>query len=40
MYISGIFGYLMWPVIILLSYWLIRRALKKFDRKLAEEEKK
>lgn len=28
----------MWPVIILISYWLIRWALKRFDKTLAEEQ--
>jgi predicted permease len=37
MYISSIIGYLMWPVIILISYWMVRWALRKFDKKVAEE---
>ena len=38
MYISSIIGYLTWPALIILSYYMILWALKKFDRKLAEDE--
>lgn len=37
MYISNIIGYLTWPAIIILSYWMIRWALKRFEKKLAED---
>lgn len=37
MYISGIIGYLMWPVIILVSYWMVRWAVRKFEKKVEKE---
>lgn len=40
MHLSGIIGYLLWPVIILISYYMIRWALKRFDKKVAEEAEK
>ncbi|MDA3822929.1 MAG: hypothetical protein PF450_10025 [Bacteroidales bacterium] len=40
MYLSGIIGYLIWPVIIFISYWMIQWALKKFDKKVAEDAEK
>lgn len=38
MYIESIIGYLMWPVIILFSYWMVRVALKRFERRYAEDQ--
>jgi len=37
--ISSIIGYLMWPVMIIISYWMVIWALKRFEKNLAEEEK-
>jgi hypothetical protein len=34
MYISSILWYLSWPIFIILSYYLIRYALKKFEKML------
>jgi hypothetical protein len=36
MIISGILGLMLWPAIILLSYYLIKLALKHFEKKLEE----
>ena len=30
-------GYLIWPVMIIISYWLIRLALRHFEKKQTEE---
>ncbi len=38
MYIGSIIGYLMWPVIILFSYWMVRVVLRRFERKYAEQQ--
>jgi|GEM_PF-806409 len=40
MYIESIIGYLMWPVIILISYRMVRIALKRFERRYAEDQGK
>lgn len=37
MILSGIIGLLSWPALIIISYVLIRLALKKFESKLEEE---
>ncbi len=37
MYISGIIGYLMWPVMIWISYKLVRWALMRFEKIYAEQ---
>jgi len=36
MYTGAIIGYLSWPVMILLSYLLVRRALKYFEKQAAK----
>jgi hypothetical protein len=38
MILSGILWFLTWPIIILASYFLVRMALKKFEKKLEEGE--
>jgi len=30
-------GYLIWPAMIIISYWLIRLALRQFEKKQTEE---
>ncbi len=40
MYISSIIAYLMWPVIIIFSYWMVRLALNRFEKVNAEEQEK
>jgi len=40
MYIGAIGGYLCWPVMILISYLAVRRALKYFEKKVASGGKK
>jgi len=37
MYIGAILGYLSWPFMILVSYIAVRRALRYFEKRLAEE---
>jgi hypothetical protein len=37
MILSGIIWFLNWPIIILVSYQLIRFALSKYEKKLEEE---
>lgn len=37
MYLSSILGYLMWPVIILISYWFVRVALRRFEKRYSED---
>lgn len=37
MYIGAIIGYLSWPFMILVSYWAVRRALRYFEKRVAEE---
>ncbi len=37
MYLESILGYLTWPALIIISYWAIRWALKRFERKYSEE---
>lgn len=37
MYIGAIIGYLSWPFLILVSYIAVRRALKYFEKKYAED---
>jgi hypothetical protein len=36
-YLSAIFGYLSWPVMILISYGLVWFALKYFEKKVAKK---
>lgn len=36
--IESIITYLMWPVLIIISYWMVNWALKRFEKKVAEEE--
>lgn len=36
MIINGIIGFMLWPAIILVSYYLIKLALKRFEKKLEE----
>jgi hypothetical protein len=36
MIISGIIGFMLWPAIILVSYYLIKLALKRYEKKLEE----
>jgi len=38
MYIGKILMYLTWPILIVLSYLLVRIALKKFDKNRKSEE--
>jgi len=38
MYISTIFTYLMWPVIIIFTYWMVRWALRRFEKFESEEQ--
>ena len=38
MILTGILWLLTWPAIILASYFLIKLALKKFEKKLEEDE--
>jgi hypothetical protein len=38
MYISSILWYLSWPVLIIVSYYLIRFALKRFEKHLPEKD--
>jgi hypothetical protein len=38
MIVSGILWFLTWPIVIGLSYLLIKSALKKFEKKLEENE--
>ena len=41
MYLDSIFYYLSWPLLILLSFWLINMAIKNFEEhweKIEEEE--
>ena len=38
MYIGKILMYLTWPILIVLSYLLVRFALKKFDKNRKSEE--
>ena len=38
MYIREIIGYLMWPAMIVLSYWLVRVALRRFEKVRAASE--
>lgn len=38
MYIREIIAYLMWPAMIVLSYWLVRVALRRFDKVRARTE--
>jgi hypothetical protein len=38
MIVSGILWFLTWPIVILVSYYLIRLALKKFEKKLEKNE--
>lgn len=38
MYSGAILGYLSWPIIILLSYVLVRWALKYFERRVENEQ--
>ena len=40
MYIQSIIGYLSWPFMILVSYLAVRWALKYFEKRAAEDEKK
>lgn len=35
--IGSVLGYMVWPVIIIVSYWLIRVSLHCFEKKQAEE---
>ena len=35
MYLGAIIGYLSWPIMILLSYLAVRRALKYFEKQAA-----
>jgi hypothetical protein len=37
MYLSSIIGYLMWPIMIIISYRMVRWALKKFEKRYAED---
>lgn len=37
MYLTQILYLFTWPAVILISYWLILRNLKKLDKKLAED---
>lgn len=38
MILSGILGFLVWPLIILVTYVLVKLALKRFEKKLEEGE--
>jgi len=38
MYFSEIMTLLTWPITILLSYFMVKLALKKFENKLEEED--
>ncbi len=35
--IGSVLGYLSWPAMIIISYWLIRWALRRFEKKQLEE---
>ncbi len=37
MILSGILSLLSWPALIIVTYWLIKLALKKYESKLEEE---
>ncbi|MDD2632428.1 MAG: hypothetical protein RBR47_12290 [Bacteroidales bacterium] len=37
MYLSQIIQLLLWPLVILITYWLVRYNLKKLNKKLAED---
>ena len=37
MYLGAIIGYLSWPFMIVVSYYAVRWALKRFEKKVAEE---
>lgn len=37
MIINGILGFLTWPAVILLSYFIIKSAVKKYEAKADEE---
>ncbi len=38
MYIKAIIGYMMWPAMILVTYWMVRVALRYFEKHRAQEE--
>ncbi len=38
MYISSIIGYLSWPALIIFSYFMIKWALKRFEKKADGQE--
>ena len=37
MYLTQIIRLILWPAVILISYWLVRYNLKKLNKKLAED---
>jgi hypothetical protein len=37
MYLSQIIQLLLWPLVILITYWLVRYNLKKLNKKLTED---
>lgn len=39
MYLKEIFLYLTWPILILVSWWLVRYLLQRYEKSLAEREK-
>lgn len=40
MYLKEIFLYLTWPILILVSWWLIRFMLNRYEKSLPEAEEK
>jgi hypothetical protein len=38
MIVSGILWFLTWPIVIMVSYYLIKLALRKFEKKLEMNE--